>query len=470
VDQIPHRSAAADQEKRFVALSSVVAAVVLTGSKLGIGVATGSLGILSEAAHSGLDLVAAFVTFLAVRVSGRPADREHTYGHGKVENVSALFETLLLLATCVWIVYEAIQRLFFDAEVHVQATPWAFAVMILSIVVDYSRSRALSKVARRTHSQALEADALHFSTDIWSSAVVIAGLGCVALADRLEMPWLKRADAVAGLGVAVIVVAVSLKLARRALDDLLDAVSPEMHERVVRAAQVTGVLDVKQVRMRRSGPDVFVDVTLAVSREAAFERAHDVASEAEEAIRHELPGADVVVHMEPMSAEGEGLLTTIRLLAARNGLGAHGIRVYFQAGRRSVGLHVEVDESLTLREAHDQVTAFEKALRRVLPDLDEIQSHIEPRGDASAMHHALSTDERPIQTALEDLQRESTLRWEAHDLRVQKVHGELAVSFHVVLEPETSIADAHHLTEQVEKGLRERVPNLGRITIHVEPP
>jgi cation diffusion facilitator family transporter len=245
-------SAEATRDKTRVALTSVVAAVALTGTKVVVGVMSGSLGILSEAAHSALDLVAAAVTYFAVRAAARPADREHTYGHGKVENLSALFETVLLLATCVWIVWEAVRRLVF-ADAHVEASGWAFGVMALSIVVDWSRSRALKRAADKYQSQALEADALHFSTDIWSSCVVIVGLGCVWLAGRLQLPWLVRADAVAAVGVAAIVVWISVKLGRRTVDALLDAVPGELRDQVAEAARVRDVLDVGQVRIRQSG-------------------------------------------------------------------------------------------------------------------------------------------------------------------------------------------------------------------------
>jgi len=201
----------ADREKRFVAFSSVLAAVFLTAMKVAVGVSTGSIGILAEAAHSSLDLVAAVVTLWAVRSAGRPADPEHTYGHAKIENLSALFETALLLLTCLWIVYESIERLFFHPA-HVEPTAWAFAVMSISIVVDVSRSRALARTAKKYGSQALEADALHFSTDVWSSAVVLLGLALVVVSHRTGVAWLAKADAVAALVVAAIVVALSLNL------------------------------------------------------------------------------------------------------------------------------------------------------------------------------------------------------------------------------------------------------------------
>jgi cation diffusion facilitator family transporter len=295
--------ARAEAEKRFVAGSSVAAAVLLTTMKVVVGFATGSIGILSEAAHSGLDLVAAVVTLWAVRTSAKPADRDHPYGHGKIENFSALFETGLLLATCAWIAYEAILRLV-SAQVHVEVTAWAFGIMVVSIVVDVSRSRALARAARKHRSQALEADALHFSTDIWSSAVVLVGLACVWLANRTGTLWLARADALAALGVAAIAVVVSMRLGKKSVDDLLDAAPRGLIERVAHAAAVPDVVAVSQVRVRQAGPNTFADVVLQVDRGLGIQAAHAIADAAEEAIKAAVPGVDVVVHAEP-DAQGE---------------------------------------------------------------------------------------------------------------------------------------------------------------------
>lgn len=291
-------AAHAEAEKSGVALTSVAAAVLLTSMKIVVGFLTGSIGILSEAAHSGLDLVAAVMTLWAVKASARPADSDHPYGHGKIENFSALFETGLLLATCAWIGFEAIRRLV-EGGGHVEVTPWAFGVMAVSIVVDVSRSRALARVAKATRSQALEADALHFSTDVWSSSVVIVGLFFVWLAPRVGLPWLAQADAVAALGVAAIAVVVSLRLGKKSVDDLLDAAPAGLLERVAHAASVPDVRGVSQVRVRQSGPQTFADVTLQVDRGISVERAHAIADRAEAAIRQAVPGVDVVVHAEP---------------------------------------------------------------------------------------------------------------------------------------------------------------------------
>jgi len=460
----------AQREKRWVALSSLWAAILLTVTKLVIGVWTNSLGILSEAAHSGLDLVAAAITVWAVRISAQPADREHTYGHGKFENLSALFETLLLLVTCVCIIYEAVARLFFRAKVEVDPNVWAFLVVILSILVDFSRSRALKRAAVKYRSQALEADALHFSTDIWSSLVVFVGLLAVLAADIFHLPWLQKADALAALGVALIVIWVSLQLGRRSIDALVDTVPKGLQEQVTAAAAgVAGVERVTQVRLRRSGGEFFADVTISVGRAAGLEQAHDIADRAEAAVRAVLQQADVVVHVEPVAGGEEDLTTTIRVLAARHHLGAHGIRIYEEAGERSLELHLEVSESLDLEKAHRQATEFERDLRRSVPQLQRIVTHLEPAGDAAATQQAEPAGRAQIQQAVAEFLKTYSLPVRPHNMKVQMVGGELAVSFHCTLDAATAITEAHDFTVRLEEYLRSRVPNLGRVVIHVEP-
>lgn len=469
--ELTQRRSSADREKRRVALSSVVAAVFLTTIKLVVGLATGSLGILSEAAHSGLDLVAAGVTWIAVRVSGRPADQRHPYGHGKIENLSALAETALLLVTCVWIIFEAVERLFFR-QVAVEASVWSFAIMAISIVVDVSRSRALARVAARYDSQALEADALHFSTDVWSSAVVIVGLGGVALSSRPGLEWLLKADAVAALGVAAIVVWISIRLGRRTVADLMDEVPPGLRDEVFRAARVTGVAEVVRVRVRRSGPSAFADITLAVEPGTSLERAHDIASATEAAVRLVHPGSDVVVHVEPAeqvhAAHGEDIPRIVRAVAARSALAVHDVHVHEVMGARSVELHLEVDPSLSVAAAHEQASGLERYLRLAIPGAGHIVTHIEPLYTAQT-RAAAPEDEVPVLEVLKDLSRQTDVHFHAHSVSVRRVDGELSVSFHCGIDADTAITDAHAFTEQVEAALRARLPQLSRVIIHVEP-
>jgi cation diffusion facilitator family transporter len=277
-----------------------VAAVGLTAMKTVVGVLTGSLGILAEAAHSGLDLVAALMTYIAVRISGKPADRTHLYGHGKVENLSALLETLLLFVTCGWIISEAMHRLF-SHKVEVEVTVWSFVVMVTSIVIDYSRSRLLARTAKKYNSQALEADALHFQTDVWSSAVVIAGLVCVKLGEWVPaLGWLSEGDAVAALGVSGVVIWVCWQLGRRTIDALLDSAPAGVEQRILAAVSaVPGVRDCHNIRVRYSGPVLFLDLHVLVDGRQTLFEAHALTETIEGVIQQIVPHADVTVHPEP---------------------------------------------------------------------------------------------------------------------------------------------------------------------------
>ena len=463
----------ASREKRSAAASSVVAAIFLTAIKTVVGVTTGSLGILSEAAHSCLDLVAAAVTLFAVRASGKPADREHTYGHGKVENLSALFETLLLLATCLWIIYEAVQRLWFK-NVGVDASAWAFAIMAVSIVVDVTRSRMLGRVAKKYGSQALEADALHFSTDIYSSAVVILGLVGVYFSKRPGLEWLVKADAVAALGVAAIVVWISVQLGRKTIAVLLDEIPPELRDGLVRAVRVPGVVQVGRLRVRTSGPETFADVTLTVEPGTGLARAHAIATAAEAAARHLLPGADVVVHVEPSDSdsreERDDLAPLAHGVAGSLGLAAHEIHVHNVLGARSLEVHLEVDPALSLAQAHAQATVFERALREASPGIGQIVTHIEPRPTVPGTAPVGPEDEGQVLAVLHELAADTSLRCRPHNVTVHRTDdGALAVSFHCALDPDTGITAAHDLTERVERELRARLPRIGRVVIHPEP-
>jgi cation diffusion facilitator family transporter len=275
--------------------------------KIVVGILTGSLGILAEAAHSALDLVAALITFFAVRIAGQPADTDHTYGHGKIENLSAFFEAGLLLATAGWVIYEAIKRIILN-ESHVEISFWAFLVMGISIVVDFSRSRMLKKVARKTGSQALEADALHFSTDIWSSAVVIGGLAIVWLTESLHLPSLfAQADAVAALGVSGIVIWVSIQLARETIDVLLDKAPPKLDNLIQDSLKtIPDILTVKRLRIRSAGNSTFIELVVTAANTLSFMQTHHITEQIErtvqETVQSQLPAynIDVTVHIEPV--------------------------------------------------------------------------------------------------------------------------------------------------------------------------
>src|ERR1700757_393278 len=364
-------------EKRSAAGNSVLAAVVITALKLAVGVTTGSLGILSEAAHSGLDLIASVLTFFSVGVSDKPADADHQYGHGKIENFSAFVETGLLLLTCAWIIYEAVQRLFFR-RIEIEPSIAAFAVMLFSMLVDWWRSRALGRIASKYESQALEADALHFSTDIWSAGVVVLGLILVLVGRTYRIQWLADADPIAALFVAGVVVSVSWRLARRTIDALLDAAPPGVRSQIYDAvSRVDGVLEVDRVRIRRAGNRYFADLAVGLARTVTFQRSGQLASAVTESVHRILPDADVTVQPLPRAQHSENIFDRIRAVATNNNLNVHDISVQDLDGRMHVEQHIELDERMTLKEAHDQVTELEAEMRSDIPEIAEILTHIE---------------------------------------------------------------------------------------------
>jgi len=280
------------KEKKRVALISVFAAIFLTSFKLVVGVITGSLGILSEALHSGLDLVAAVITYFSVRISDKPADKEHHFGHGKIENFSAFVETILLLITCAWIIYEAVGRLT-TGNTHIEINSWSYIVVISSIVIDISRSRALYKVARKHNSQALEADALHFSTDILSSAVVLFGLICANFGFFF-------ADSVAALVVALIVLFVSYKLGKKAVDVLLDKAPQEKTDVIQQViANYPEVKQVHDIKVRTAGADTFIKFNIHVDPDLNMRKVHELCDRIENELNTIIPRSEVYIHAEP---------------------------------------------------------------------------------------------------------------------------------------------------------------------------
>ena len=462
----------AEKEKRNVAAISVGAALFLTSFKLVIGLMTQSLGILAEAAHSGLDLVAAVITLLAVRYSDKPADRDHPYGHGKIENFSALVETGLLFLTCAWIVYEAVQRMFFHYR-EIDPSLWAFLVMAISIGVDINRSRMLSGAARKYHSQALEADALHFSTDIWSSLVVIVGLAMVWLGQNVfkgAVGLLGKADAVSALAVAFIVLFVSYKLGRRTVDVLLDRAPDGLAQRFSEAAGgIEGVLNVSKVRVRRSGPRVFVDMNVEVDRNLSIERTHAIAEAVEAEVQKISAGADIVIHTDPREAERESMAKRIQAVANRNQLGVHNICLHEDKGQAIVDLHLEVDDHLSLQQAHDLASHIERDLRADMPEITQVNTHIESRGTGMGDGQDVTAQESGLVKRIRRLTDRIGGRACCHEVTIHRQGSRLLVSIHCSFDSNLSIIQVHAITTRIEESLKKKIPSLERVLIHAEP-
>jgi cation diffusion facilitator family transporter len=463
-----YSSATMRAEKRSVAGNSVLAAFAITTLKIIVGITTGSLGILSEAAHSGLDLIAAVITFLSVRVSDKPADADHQYGHGKVENFSAFIETGLLLLTCVWIISEAIKRLFFR-NVDIEPSSAAFVVMLLSIGVDLWRSRALGRIAEKYDSQALEADALHFATDVWSSSVVILGLLLVLAGRRYHVGWLRDADPVAALVVAGIVVHVSWRLARKTIDALLDAAPAGVRSQIIDAVgKVEGVLEVDRARIRRSGNRYFADLSIGLARTVTFQHSEQVSDAVTDAVHNVLPDADVIVHSVPRAGRTENIFDQIRAVATRHNLNVHDVSVQDFRGRLHVEQHLELDERLSLKEAHDRVTALEMEMKSDVPEISSILTHIESEPATIEEGDEVVRD-ATLERRLKAIAEEFPEVLDMHDIQVKRVRGRLYVACHCTLADNLPLSRVHDIQTDLEIRFKQAAPELFRVLIHPEP-
>jgi len=456
-------------EKRAVALNSLLAAIAITFLKLVVGISTRSLGILSEAAHSGLDLVAALVTLLSVRVSDKPADAEHQYGHGKVENFSAFIETTLLLLTCVWIVWEAVRRLSGHHSVHIEPSLAAFGVMFLSMAVDWWRSRKLKKIADKYDSQALEADALHFSTDIFSSGVVALGLALVWAGAHWQVGWLTKADPVAALLVSGVIVYVSSRLARRTIDALLDAAPAGYRNRIIDAAlKVSGVIEVERARTRRAGNRYFADLTVGLARNVTFQRSGQVVAEITRAVRTILPNADVVIHSVPRETGHENIFDRVRAVASRNNFSVHDVSVQDLDGRLHVEQHLELDETLSLKDAHDVVTVLEAEIRSEVPEISTILTHIESEPSTIESGNTILRD-AVLEQKLKPIVQEFSEVMDMHDIEIKRVRGKVYMSCHCTMSDDLPLSRVHDVSTELEIRFKQAAPELFKVLIHPEP-
>jgi len=452
----------ANREKRQIARNSVLAAVFLTAMKLVVGIETNSLGILSEAAHSGLDFLAALMTYFAVRIAARPPDRDHTYGHGKIENLSAFGETLLLIITCGWIIYEGISRLAFR-EAHVESTVWGFVVVIIAIFVDISRSRALGRVAKKYNSQALEADALHFSTDVWSSLVVLSGLVFVAIG----YPWV---DAVAAILVALIVLFISFRLGKRTIDALMDRVPEGVYEQVLGTLrEVPGVEEVRSIRLRPSGGKVFVDTVVAVRRTTPFQKAHAIMDSIEQAIHERHRDIDIVVHAEPAESSDESLADKIRLIVGRKGLRPpHNLEVHKINGRHHIAFDIEYEEGKSFVEAHALTDEIEREIRLEIPSIEHLTIHMEEDRPGEDDVTDVSDDER-LRQSVRKLVTADTNIVECSSVRLLRVGERFNLAVDCTIQRDRTLEDVHRIVSRLETKLYDKLPRLRRVVIHAEP-
>ena len=453
----------ARKEKRRIALTSVGAAVFLTSFKLIVGIETNSLGILSEAAHSGLDLLAAIITLAAVTVADKPPDEDHQYGHGKVENISAFVETLLLVITCAWIIWEAVNRLAVRTT-HVEATVWSFVVMATSILVDASRSRALYRIARKHNSQALEADALHFSSDIWSSLTVIAGLFFVSIG-------YPAFDSIAAISVALLVLFVSYRLGRRTIDALMDRVPKEVLHRVQGAIRsVDGVEELRSIRLRPSGVHLYVDTVVAIRRTVPFERAHSIMDAVEQAVRAVHPNVDIVVHAEPFESHDETIIDKIRMIVMNRGLRApHNLEVHLTDGKYYIDFDVEYQKGKSFAEAHEIASEIEEQVHRELPSVGKVTIHMEEFHPLERMFSNVTETEIQLARDIHRVAKRHNGVIACKDLTLLEEGNQYNATLTCQIDRSKTLDEVHQIISEIEGALFQHFKRLRRITIHAEP-
>jgi cation diffusion facilitator family transporter len=455
--------ASAAERKEKAARWSIAASAGITLAKGAAGLATGSLALVADAAHSLLDVASTTLTWLAVRASEKPADAEHQYGHGKVEALAALVQTALLFLVSGAVAYEGLRRLATGAS-EVSPNAAAVVVLLVSMAVDAWRWHALRRVARETGSQALEADALHFSADLVNSALVLAALAAAAAGYT-------QADAIVAIGVSLFIAGAGFRLTRRTIDTLLDAAPAGLAERIEAAATaVPGVAAVGRVRVRPVGGRVQGETLVKVSRTLPLEHVAELREQVRQAITAEVPGAEVTVGAEPVTLDEETVLERVLLIGAKQRLPVHHVVVQEVEGRRLVSADVEVDGRLSLGEAHELASRLEAAIREELGPQVEVDTHIEPlQVEALAGIDATEEELRAVKAGLGAAALESDGVSDVHSVRVRRTGEGLVVHFHCRVDPARSVASAHAEVDALERRFRSRHPGVVRIVGHAEP-
>jgi len=455
------------KEVQRAAAWSVLSAMFLTIIKLVTGIVTNSLGVISEALHSGLDLLAAGITLLAVRRASKAPDSEHQFGHGKIENFAALAETIILWVTSIWIIYEALRRI--DLQEWPEASEWGILVMVIGVVVTYLQSRVLYDAANKHGSQALEADALHFRTDMISSAVVLLGLGFV----QIDFPI---ADPIAAIGVAIIIFVISYRLGRRTFDALTDKAPEGIQDEIVGlVSEVKGVIDCTRVRVRHSGPELFADIVVKVDENVATSEAHNIAETIEKKLEDLAPRADVIVHIEPAEVNMEqysemNIYDQMQVVARRlpEVQSVHNIRVFEISNDLDIAADLEMLSDLTLEEAHTVSERFEEELRALVSNINSITLHLETTLTKDESIDITSESSEIIESVKKIVSefsppifyKESTIKRESSGV---------AVLLDCTIPGEILLTQSHEIAEMIKKKIIENLQIVKTVYVHFDP-
>jgi cation diffusion facilitator family transporter len=456
-------NAHAHSEKTSVAAISIFASAGMAAAKFVVGIAIGSLALISEALHSSVDVVATVVTWLVVRVSDRPADDEHHYGHGKIESLSALGVIAMLYVLAGGILVESWSRLTEGAPPPaVSAIP--FVVLLIDIAVNFWRARALHRAARDTKSQALAADALHFASDVLGSIAVIIGLALTAFGYR----W---GDAAAAIAVAVMISILGLRLGRSTIETLLDRAPQGAAEKATAAIRsVPGVVGVERLRVRMVGPTHFIDAIAEVPRTYPIDRVEQIKRTAQEAVSKALGDADLTFTAVPVARDNESVRERIMVIARNSGLAIHHVTVHDLGGKLTVSIDLEVDGEMALTAAHDIAHELERSIREDFGEDVEVDTHIEPLEPELPF----GTDAAParveaVKAALSRFAADGAIH-DIHNVRVRNTDAGEIVNFHCRAAPSMSVIKVHENVDEIERALRRAFPTIKRVISHAEPP
>ncbi len=449
--------------KSRVAAISIFASTGMAAAKFVVGIAIGSLALISEALHSSVDVVATVITWLVVRVSDRPADHEHHYGHGKFESLSALGVIAMLYVLAGGILVESYSRLREGAPPPtISAIP--FIVLLIDIAVNFWRARALHRTARNTKSQALAADALHFASDVLGSVAVMIGLGL----SGLGYAW---GDAVAAIGVAVVIALLGLRLARSTVETLLDRAPEGASEKAIAAIRaVPGVVDVERLRMRMVGSTHFVDAIVQVPRTYPIDRVEEIKRKAQAAVSKVLDDADLTFTAVPVARNNESIRERIMVIARNSGLAIHHVTVHDLGGKLTVSIDLEVDADMALNQAHDIAQELERNIRDEFGEDVEVDTHIEPLEPELPLGADAAPDRvDAIKTALSRFAADGAIH-DIHSVRVRNTDAGEIVNFHCRAAPSMSVIKVHENVDAIERALRRAFPTVKRVISHAEPP
>ena len=447
--------------KEKAAFWSIIASLVLTIGKLAAGLLSGSLALMSEAGHALLDTGATLITYFAIKAADKPADDDHHYGHGKIEALAALIETSLLMVLAGAVLYEVYHRLGVE-KAAVEASPWAFGVLFISIIIDLNRWRTLSRIAKETRSEALAADALHFSSDMISSVLVLIGLAATAYG-------FKQADTFAALGVALFIAIAGFKLGRRTIDTLIDA-APNGASQHLREAieRVAGVVKIEELRIRAGGASLFAEATIGVARTASHDRVARIRTQVLNTACALYPEINLTLSTIPVALDKESVLERILLIAAHKRVPVHHVTVQTLSDALSISLDIEVDARMNLGTAHAIATRLEEAIRHEFGEKTEVETHIEPL--TVALLEGIDAPKALCEAITTHLKEQACVKiTDIHNVRVRENVQGLIVNYHCLVDPDLSVAEIHLLVDQLEQQTKSAFPQIARIVSHTEP-